>query len=390
MEVIVYEDRPENFGPLVAVRTVGQLRCGRHRLIDHVEHLVGGTVGMFCRPYLAEWVTRQTKRPANQQATGDTLALNARGLWASLPTEANPFAGYVGDELACVRASAGIQPAEDLGALAASLPKIDVSEHVKLFTWPWELVLANGSQIVADWDGRKAGGVIENAILTNPGGVHVGHDVHCKPGVVIDAEDGPVWIGERVKIGANATIEGPCVIGDDCVVQAHAHIREGTTLGPWCKVGGEIEESILQGFSNKQHHGFLGHSYLGEWINLGAGCTNSDLKNTYGEVRTPILGDPATVPETPTGSLFCGMVVGDYAKIGINCAVPTGAVVGFASQIIGPTAPKFTDAFRWVTPESNEPFEVDKAIDIGDRMMQRRSRELGEAGARLFQALATD
>lgn len=387
MEIIVFEDCVEQFGPLAATRTVGQLRCGQHRLIDHVERMVGRKVPVFCRRYLAEWVTLQTGRPANVQTDGPTLALAGRGLWSSLPESGEPFAGYCGDELACVFVTDGLSPDDDLAEVAATLPRVDVSSRVRMFGWPWELILQNAKQIEADWSVGEVRGVIEHAEVLNPGGVHVGHDVHCKPGAVIDAEDGPVWIGDRVKIGPNATIQGPCVIGDDCVVQAHAHIREGVTLGPFCKVGGEIEETIVQGFSNKQHHGFVGHSYLAEWINLGAGCTNSDLKNTYGEIRSPILGAPATTAEVATGSQFCGMVVGDYAKLGINMAVPTGAVIGFGSNVVGPTSPKFVDTFRWVTPEGDEPFDVGKAIDVGEKMMGRRNKELGEAGERLFRAI---
>ena len=344
MDIVVFEDSVENFGPLVAVRTVGQLRCGRHRLIDHVERLIGHAAPVFCRPFLAEWVTLQTGRPANVPTDGPTLAVAGRGLWSALPECSEPFAGYVGEDLACVFVSDGLSPDADLTDVAAGLPREDVSSLVRLFRWPWELFLRNAEQIVADWSEDDACGTIDHAAVLNSSAVHIGEHVLCKPGVVIDAEDGPVWIGDRVKIGPNATIQGPCVIGDDCVVQAHAHIREGVTLGPFCKVGGEIEESIIQGFSNKQHHGFLGHSYLGEWINLGAGCTNSDLKNTYGKIRMPILGDPANVPETDTESQFCGMVVGDYAKLGINIAIPTGAVVGFASNVVGPSCPKYVGA----------------------------------------------
>lgn len=393
MNIVVFEDRVENFGPLVAVRTVGQLRCGRHRLIDHLERLAGGTLPVFCRDTLADWVTLQTGRPTNQVTDGPTLAVNGRGLWSSLPVpisleSAEPFAGFVDDQLACVLTDE-LSPTDDLEAVAAALPRRDVSGFVKLFSWPWELFLSNSQQIVADWSDDDAGGALTSATIANASAVHIGENVSCKPGVVIDAEDGPVWIGDRVKIGPNATIQGPCVIGDDCVVQAHAHIREGVTLGPFCKIGGEIEETIIQGFSNKQHHGFLGHSYLGEWINLGAGCTNSDLKNTYGEIRMPILGSPADgVAETATDSKFCGMVVGDYAKLGINTAVPTGAVVGFASNVVGPTAPKYTPAFRWITPDTDERFDVEKAIAIGERMMRRRGRELGDAGAKLLRAVA--
>ena len=396
MQTVVYESNAANFGPLVKARTVGQLRCGRHRLIDRIERLTGEAVPLFCRPEVAEWVTQMTGRPCNEPIDGPTLALDACCLWDALPEADGSFAGYVGERLVCVRTDDGLSPDADLSAVAASLPRRDVEARV--FEWPWELVLANADQLRSDWQ-TESRTPVPQAFRVGSGGygggvhvvgenVRVGEGVTIKPGVVIDAEEGPVWIGDRVKIGPNATIQGPCFLDDHCVVQAHAHIREGVTAGPFCKLGGEIEETILQGFSNKQHHGFLGHSYLGEWINLGAGFTNSDLKNTYGKIRVPILGDPAGTPEVDSGSQFCGMVAGDYAKLGINTAAPTGAVVGFGTNVVSPTAPKWTDDLEWVTPDSREPFAVDKAVAIAERMMARRGRELGPVGAELFRRIA--
>ena len=163
MDVVVFEDLVENFGPLVAVRTVGQLRCGRHRLIDHIERLIGQKAPVFCRPFLAEWVTLQTGRPANQPTDGRTLALAGRGLWSSLPEATKPFAGFVGDDLACVCVSDGLSPEADLTEVAATLPREDVSSHVQMFRWPWELFLQNGRQIEADWTGTEVRGVVEHA-----------------------------------------------------------------------------------------------------------------------------------------------------------------------------------------------------------------------------------
>ena len=107
------------------------------------------------------------------------------------------------------------------------------------------------------------------------------------PCVVLDAEEGPIYIGRNVKISPHTSIQGPCYIGDNTLIQANAVIRENTSIGPVCKVGGEIEASIIHSYSNKQHDGFLGHSYLGQWINIAADAINSDLKNTYGSVRVP-------------------------------------------------------------------------------------------------------
>ena len=146
-------------------------------------------------------------------------------------------------------------------------------------------------------------------------------------------------------------------------------IHAGTTIGPVCKVGGEIEASILHGYSNKQHDGFLGHSYVGTWVNIAADCINSDLKNTYGTVRVPINGRPVE-----TGEMFVGMLVGDYSKLGINVSFPTGAVVGFCSSVFAAQSPKFVPSFVWVDGDAWMSFDEDRGMEIVEKVMARRQR----------------
>ena len=164
---------------------------------------------------------------------------------------------------------------------------------VKMVNYPWELINNNGAQLRADWavlsktkrQKRGNGKVSAGVQCINKKNIFVGAGSIIKPGVVIDAEEGPVYIGENVTVLPQTTIIGPVYIGDGSIIKAGAKIYEDTTIGPMCKIGGEVEASIIQGYSNKQHDGFLGHSYLGEWVNLGAGTTTSDLKNNYSSVK---------------------------------------------------------------------------------------------------------
>src|SRR5262249_8340957 len=180
-----------------------------------------------------------------------------------------------------------------------------------------------------------------------------------KPGTVLDAENGPIFIGPHAIISPNVVIRGPCCIHDSAFVHAGAYIREGTTIGPMCKVGGEIEGSILQGYSNKQHDGFVGHSYIGEWVNLGADTVTSDLKNTYGNISVPLHGTPID-----SGLRFVGSVIGDHSKTGICTALTTGTVIGFCSNIVVPRPPQYVPSFTWLTERGATPFELEKAIAI--------------------------
>src|SRR5262249_13241808 len=149
-----------------------------------------------------------------------------------------------------------------------------------------------------------------------------------KPGAVLDAGAGPICVENEAMISPNAVLQGPCYVGANSLIQPTTIIREATSIGAYCKIGGELEGTIFHGYSNKQHHGVLGHSYVCEWVNLGAGTVNSDLKNTYGNVRVEIGNQ-----SVDTGQIFVGAFIGDHAKTGINTILPTGCVVGFAASV---------------------------------------------------------
>jgi UDP-N-acetylglucosamine diphosphorylase/glucosamine-1-phosphate N-acetyltransferase len=162
--------------------------------------------------------------------------------------------------------------------------------------------------------------------------------------VVIDASGGPVYIDEGAEIHPFTRIEGPCYIGKRAILLG-AKCREGNSIGPMCRVGGEVEESILHGYANKYHDGFLGHAYVGEWVNLGALSTNSDLKNDYSSVKVTLDGKN----EIDTGSTKVGALIGDHTKTSIGALFNTGAYVGAMAVIMasGKPLPKFIPSFGW-------------------------------------------
>ena len=202
---------------------------------------------------------------------------------------------------------------------------------------------------------------------------------------MLDAEHGPIFISEDVTVSANASLEGPCYIGSGSLIQPGAVLRDGMSIGPRCKVGGELESSILHGFSNKQHDGFLGHSYVAEWVNLAADTVNSDLKNTYGTIRVPING-----VEVESGLMFVGLTMGDHSKTGIGQMFPTGSVVGFGCNVATcEFAPRFVPSFTWLTPKGAEPYDVERCLGVARRVMARRQVELTKAHEGLFRSVAT-
>jgi UDP-N-acetylglucosamine diphosphorylase/glucosamine-1-phosphate N-acetyltransferase len=191
-----------------------------------------------------------------------------------------------------------------------------------------------------------------------------------------------VWIGRRVTILPHCYVQGPAYIGDCSFLQVGTVIHAGTSIGPVCKVGGEIEASIIQGYSNKQHDGFLGHSYVGSWVNIAADCVSSDLKNTYGTVRVPINGR-----DVDTCELFVGMIFGDHSKTGINVSFPTGSVIGFCSNVLALRSPKFVPSFTWIDDGSMEHFDVQRGLAIARKVMARRNRTMTAAEERAFLAV---
>ncbi|MBI4553397.1 MAG: hypothetical protein HY710_14125, partial [Candidatus Latescibacteria bacterium] len=216
--------------------------------------------------------------------------------------------------------------------------------------------------------------------MLNEAEIIIGVDTIILPGVVLAATDGPIVIGRGARVLPHVYIQGPACVGDGTLVKAGARIYEGTTIGPVCKVAGEIDASIIHGYSNKQHDGFLGHAYLGQWINLGAGTTNSDLKNTYGPVAVQ-LHDRLI----DTGLTFVGLFMGDYVKSAINTVFNTGTVVGFSSNVVASGfPPKFIPSFCWCGPDGMTEYRCDKALEVAQRVMARRKVTMGPAETARF------
>ncbi len=206
----------------------------------------------------------------------------------------------------------------------------------------------------------------------NETAIYVAENVEISPGVILDASEGPIIISEKARIMANSVIVGPCAIGQNSLVKIGAKIYGETSFGDYCKIGGEVENSIVQGYSNKQHDGFLGHSYLGEWVNLGADTNTSDLKNTYSPIIVRLAGK-----RVPTGRIMLGLLCGDHTKSGINTMFATGTVAGVSSSVLGPDyAPSVIPSFSFGGASDSPRYQIDRALDVARTVMKRRAKEL--------------
>ncbi len=245
------------------------------------------------------------------------------------------------------------------------LPEIDVL--LPLLEYPHDIVREHLATILDHLTDRVARGAYRE----------VADDVFLATGaklgdyVVTDTKSGPIILEAGATVGPYCYLSGPVHLGANCRVLEHAALKHAVALGHTTKIGGEIEASIVEPYSNKQHHGFLGHSYLGSWVNLGAGTCNSDLKNTYGNVNMEYRGR-----KVATGMQFIGTIVGDYSKTAINTGIFTGKVIGACSMVYGfvtTNVPSFVNYARLFSQVSEAPVEVLAATQ--KRMFQRRGVE---------------
>lgn len=397
MNIGIFEDAQVwNLLPLVWLRSAFELRCGRTELIDKMRWYLGSEVrGVWLRDGVADVVTART-RMVEPDPNADWLLLNAALLVTERVEPPKPYEywAFNGRILGvCLPAAevAGLESEHFLDEVRIrtwlrTLKRVEAPASLRLVQFPWDLIERNHATLMRELDhgGEHLGHIHDGVHLVNSGNIYVAQGAVVKPGVVIDAEDGPVMVDRDARIEANAVISGPCYIGRGSVIRPGSVIREDTSIGPVCKVGGEVEASIFQGYANKQHDGFLGHSFVGSWVNLGADTVTSDLKNTYGSIRVNLNGIGVE-----TGQRFLGSIIGDHAKTGICTRLPTGCIIGVAANIFTRGAvPKNVPSFAWLTDDGLESYRIDKAIDIARIVMGRRDIELEEPERSLIEQVA--
>ena len=391
----IFEDEHFNrLYPLTLTRPVYELRCGISLLREKsARRFPDSRVHLFCRDYLAEVVREATPGvPVNQPPTENCLFINGRFiLGEKLPAPASQNLVWKKDgEVAAAWINStrlsSLAQFKDGIIPTAWFEGLPVEEIDGTFIrYPWDLVHHNPAQIKNDFahfnrGGQILGKIYPNVTLLEEKNIYIGAGAEIKPGAVLDAEEGPIYIDEGATIMANASLQGPLFVGAKSAIKMGAKIYEGTSIGEVCKVGGEVEESIIHSHSNKQHEGFLGHAYLGQWVNLGADSNNSDLKNNYSTVKVYVNGEMVD-----SGLLFVGLIMGDHAKCGINTMFNTGTVVGAMSNVFGAGYPdKFISSFTWGGIESMETYEIDKALEVARRVMARRKLALSTAQEKML------
>lgn len=376
MNYILFDDGQirNQLMPFTFTRPIAEIRVGIDTIRQKWERYLDTTVSVLTDSYLSEkYPMKQGKQNIliNASVLPDADIVKAvKGLKPNqtLSFEDSIIAYKIGGDKLDISAEDTSETAEIMEEVEYRLPFIQIQNL-------WDIYLYNKEQITKDFADFTKGRKSEPISKTNM--VQAAKNIFIEEGakvefVYLNANEGPIYIGKGVEIMEGAMLRGPLAIEEDSVIKMGAKIYGGTTIGPHCKVGGEVYNSVIFGYSNKAHDGFLGHSVLGEWCNLGADTNNSNLKNDY----TPIkVWSYAADTFVQTGEQFCGLFMGDNSKAAINTMFNTGTVVGVSANVFGSGFPRqFVASFTW----GGKAYAIDKALETVQRVYQRRGKELEE------------
>lgn len=400
MRIGVFEDAGvELLEPITLTRPAFGLRCGIDTVVERQQRLLGASeAGVWVRHELAE-LTRLSYPgwPVNDSAWRPNVWLNARWLPPMQPRlDVNtPHVGVVGQGVAyVVSPPLGIVDCDGdvdrwLTICKESLPQAAADGN--LVEYLWDLVDANGDAVCQDWQRFQADHGTNHhqgcAVLGSADRLVVAKDAAIEPFVVADTRQGPVLIDRGASIHSFTRLEGPCYVGPESWIMG-AKLRGGVSIGPRCRIGGEVEASIVQGHSNKYHEGFLGHSYLGEWVNLAAATQTSDLRNDYGMVRVNINGQRLSTGRTKIGSY-----IGDHTKTGLGALLNTGSLIGAFCNVLpyGTLLPAVIPSFCQVSyGVIHERYDLRQVLTTAAAVMLRRGCELTDVHREFFYDLFDD
>ena len=387
MRVVIFEDDGiEGFGPLTLLRHVGLLRRGTKSLLDAIVEKIPDArdVVLWGRPELSAVTKEGTGKAYNEKVYGPALLVNARArptegllLQASL---ADPFVAVSGGELVAARLDTVPLKPGPIGrsvvrTLARRTKKL-AAEPDPLFRGYWDLLEGNGLAIASQATRNEESLDLPRSVeVRGPSGnIMVDAGAEIEGQVTLDARLGPIVIKKGASVECFSRIMGPCYIGSRTMVFS-ALIGGGTSIFETCKVGGQIENSVILPYTNKAHHGYVGDSYVGSWVNIGAGCTFSNMKNTYGNVRVSTAGK-----RVDTGMLKLGPAVGDMAKLSIGSLVYAGKFVGAGSHVSG-LVEGDVSSFTFSSSSKDGPVALllDSVIETQRRMMERRGLVLSRS-----------
>ena len=379
----------ENLLPLSYTRPVADFRVGIMTIREKWEHYLPGNYSYKTTEYLGE------KFPVAVSADEDAVFVAGN----VLPDEdlaarvsALESGGVLRDRSGLVAFRGSLRQFGELDPAESSVEGDEVSR----IQYVYDVFRENGQEICRDYDllAKRGKGQAPDASVTIIGSVESSggmpriyiEDGAVVEGAVLNVKNGPIYIGKDAVVMEGACLRGPIALCDNAVVRMGAKVYGSTTIGPYCKVGGELDNAVMFGFSNKAHDGYLGNAVIGEWCNLGAGANASNLKNDYTKIR---IWNYHTQRFMRTDLQFCGLIMGDHSKAGINTMFNTATVVGVGVNLHGAGFPRtFIPSFSSGSPEGGfDNVSIDKFMDTAGMVMQRRGLALTDVDRRIFDTI---
>ncbi len=352
--------------PLTYTRPVAHIRVGILPIYEKWERVLGEVVSFRTQDYLSKKFKLKVADGVNVEIRGGVLPNNilVQAILSLQPQQA--LYDYTGVLLAfSYKGTAQID--------VASFNRVTISQPVQRVAKVWDIFKENEEAIASDYSmliSKRTSTKLDatNTLIGDQLFVEEGAKVSC---AIINTETGPVYIGKDTTIMEGSIVRGPFALCDGAVLKMGAKIYGATTIGPYSKVGGEVNNSVIQGYSNKGHDGFLGNSVLGEWCNLGADTNTSNLKNNYGPVKVWNYGSNSFANSRLQ---FCGLIMGDHSKSGINTMFNTGTVIGVNANVYGADFPaKFIPSFSWGGANALSTYKLEKAFEVATRVCERRN-----------------
>lgn len=372
MNVILFDDSSvEHLYPLTLTRPAAALRVGIMTIGEKWAVRLNSPVSHLCADHLS------LKYPADHGS--DNIYINGRVLPSDELVSALK-ALSVGERITNNGVTVAQRSSDKMSASDLESEAVGTEVACEWVNRPFDLFAKNEKQIREDFSlltkGKKSAALSASNRVTGTGEIFIEEGATVE-GATLNPKGGCVYVGKSAEIMEGSLVRGSLAMCEGSVLKLGAKIYGATTLGPFSKVGGEVNNSVLIGYSNKGHDGFLGNSVIGEWCNIGADSNNSNLKNNYTEVR---IWDYAEGRFTKTGLQFCGLIMGDHSKCGINTMFNTGTVTGVSCNIFGSGFPRnYIPSFAWGGSNGFSTYQLNKALETAEIVMARRNVELGNA-----------
>jgi UDP-N-acetylglucosamine diphosphorylase/glucosamine-1-phosphate N-acetyltransferase len=370
--------------PLTLTKPVAELRVGIFTIKEKWESYLSSPMRVRTKDYLSHKFHGNDK----QGGIGISAAVLPTKDLAEVVEELLP-----NHLLSCKGKLIAINPMPaadaDMDSFLKNFTVVEYDLEISMLEYPWDIFRKNDEQLRLDFElvqkekiRSKASGLGNTFINEKQIFIEEGAKV---TGTFLNALDGPIFIAKDAEVMEGSLVRGPFALCENSTLKMGAKVYGATTIGPHCKVGGELNNVVMQAYSNKGHDGFLGNSVIGEWCNLGADTNSSNLKNNYGNVKVYSYAHKKAID---AGLQFCGLIMGDHSKSGINTMFNTGTVVGVSANIFGGDfPPKHIPSFSWGGAAGFERFDLNKAADVAKRMMSRRNIDFTKSDYKIFEKL---